>query len=302
MALLTSIAIYVGLGFFFVGCLLRVLQYSRTPVHLRWELYPVPGEGGERAKHGGSYFEQTGWWEHPREKHLLNEVNVMLKEIFLLHGVWKSNRPLWWRSFPFHTGLYLLIVGCLCSALGALSGQYQLAGLIFVLARICVWVGLSLTLIGSVGLAWRRVADKELRIYTVPSDLMNLGGFALACVLILAGGLTGTMPPLRDAVYGLLTLRSELQLPTLVNLGIIVGSAMVGYIPYTHMAHFIAKYFTYHLVRWDDAEKNKAMEAGIAKNLAYHPTWSASHIGGDGKRTWAEIVTTDPAATERMSK
>ncbi len=302
MSLLTSIAIYVGLGFFFVGCLLRILQYSRTPVHLRWELYPVPGEGRQRAKHGGSYFEETDWWKRPREKHLLNEVSVMFREIFLLHGVWKSNRSLWWRSFPFHTGLYLLIAGCCFSALGALSAQSQLAGLIFLFARISAWAGLSLTLLGSAGLAWRRMTDKELRIYTVPGDLMNLGGFALACVLILAGAFGGTMPALRDAAYGLLTFQPELQLPILVNVGIIVGAAMTGYIPYTHMAHFIAKYFTYHLVRWDDAEKNKAIEAGIAKNLAYLPTWSASHIAGDGKRSWAEIVTTNPVSVERMPK
>lgn len=301
MALITSIAIYVGLGFFLVGCLLRILQYARTPVHFRAEIYPVPGEG-ERAKYGGSYLEQGEWWKHPREKSRSNEVKVIFKDIFLQQGVWKVNRPLWWRTFPFHTGLYLLIVSCLFSALGVVSAKYQIAGAVFGLARICAWAGLSLTLIGSISLAWRRVTDKDMRLYTVPGDLMNLGGFALACMLILAGGFSATMPPLKDAVYGLLTLRPELHLPVLVNLGLIVGSAMVGYTPYTHMAHFIAKYFIFFDVRWDNAVRTKAIEAGIAKNLKYHPTWSASHVGADGEKSWAEIVTSSPVSAERMPK
>ncbi len=74
---------------------------------------------------------------------------------------------------------------------------------------------------------------------------------------------------------------------------------MTGYIPFTHMAHFIAKYFTCHSVRWNDEEKNKSMELRIAECLAYHPTWSASHYGGEGKASWAEIASPSPAGTER---
>ncbi|MCL2660700.1 MAG: respiratory nitrate reductase subunit gamma [Acidobacteriaceae bacterium] len=299
MTLLVSIAVYAGLGFFAVGCLLRVLQYSRTPVHLRWELYPVPGEGGRRAAYGGSYFESSEWWTRPRKKHLVNEIVVMLKEIFLLHGIWKQNRRLWWRSYPFHTGLYLLVAACFLAAVGALTAHHSLSGLIFILAWICAWAGLLLTLIGSVSLAWLRTTDKNLSVQTVPGDLINLAGFALASLLLLAGGVSASMPPLNEAVYGLLTLRTDLHLPVLVSIGVIAGAAMVGYIPYTHMAHFIAKYFTYHAVRWDDAAKNKAIEAGITRNLALRPTWSAEHIGADGKRSWAEIATTNP---ERTSK
>jgi len=65
------------------------------------------------------------------------------------------------------------------------------------------------------------------------------------------------------------------------------------------MAHYIAKYFTYHSVRWDDTQKNKSMEVHIAECLAYHPTWSGSHFGGEGTKSWAEIATTSPAGTER---
>ncbi len=302
MTLFTSLFIYAGLGFFLAGSLWRVIHYSRMPVHLRWELYPVPGEGAKRAEHGGSYFEESNWWKSPRKKHPFNELRAMLAEIFLLRGVWTFNRPLWWFSFPFHTGLYLIVAGCFFSGWGVVFAAHSFAPALFLAARLCSWFGLSLALVGSVGLLLRRIFDQELRNYTVPGDLFNVGGFALSCGLILAGSLTGTMPSLRETVVGLLTFRSGLHLPLLASLGIVLGSAMTGYIPYTHMAHFIAKYFTYHAVRWDDAEKTASMEVHIGKCLAYHPTWSASHIHGEGKKTWAEIATSNPAGTERTKQ
>jgi nitrate reductase gamma subunit len=272
------------------------------PIHLRWELYPVPGEGPKLASHGGSYFEETDWWKHPRKKDLLNELRFMVFEILLLRALWEFNRPLWWRSFPFHAGLYLLIIACLVSAAGAIGAQLSFAPTLFLVAKACAGIGLVLTLVGSIGLLLRRLTNKELRNYTVPADLLNVGGFALASGLILAGALGGGMPPLRDTVYGLLTLSMGQELPFLAALGIVLGAAMVGYIPYTHMAHFIAKYFTYHLVRWDDAQKTKAMEARITQCLSYRPTWSAAHIDGQGKKSWGEIATTNPASIERMPK
>jgi nitrate reductase gamma subunit len=302
MTAITSIAIYAGLGFFLAGSLWRVLQYSRMPVHLRWEIYPVPGEGAKRADHGGSYFEEKDWWKKPRRSHPLNELKAMLAEILLLRGVWKLNRSLWWVSYPFHVGLYFLITGCAVAAAAAVLVNYEVSPALLLATRAFAWPGLLLTFVGSVGLLLRRVFDKQLRNYTSPSHLFNVGGFALSCGMILAGSTSGAMPPLKTAVCGLLTLQWNLHLPLLLNLGILLGSAMTGYIPYSHMAHFIAKYFTYHSVRWDDAEKSKSMEVQIAECLAYHPTWSAAHYGGDGTKSWAEIATTCPVITERTKQ
>jgi len=259
----------------------------------------VPGEGAKRAAHGGSYFEDEDWWKTPRHAHPLNEIKAMLAEIFMLRGVWKLNRSLWWVSYPFHIGLYLLIAGCLFSASGIVFANYPFAPALFLATRVFAWAGLALTLGGSAGLLLRRIFDKQLRNYTAPSHLVNVGGFALSCSLILVGAISGTMPPLKDSVFGLLAMHSALRLPLILNLGLLLGSAMTGYIPFTHMAHFIAKYFTYHSVRWDDAQKSKSMEVHIAECLAYHPTWSALHIGQNGTKSWAEVATSSPIATER---
>ena len=32
----------------------------------------------------------------------------------------------------------------------------------------------------------------------------------------------------------------------------------------------------------------------MAEYLTYRPNWSAAHMGADGKRTWADIATTNP--------
>ena len=47
-----QILIYFSALFFIVAVVVRALHYARTPVHLRWELYPVAHEKG-RAHYGG---------------------------------------------------------------------------------------------------------------------------------------------------------------------------------------------------------------------------------------------------------
>jgi nitrate reductase gamma subunit len=41
-----------------IATVVRAVGYARMPLHLRWELYPVPHEAPDRAAHGGSYFEE----------------------------------------------------------------------------------------------------------------------------------------------------------------------------------------------------------------------------------------------------
>ena len=55
---------YLGVLGFAVTSLMKIMKYVKsTPLHVRWELYPVPHEG-ERAKHGGSYLEEFEWWKN----------------------------------------------------------------------------------------------------------------------------------------------------------------------------------------------------------------------------------------------
>ncbi|MFH1437364.1 MAG: hypothetical protein ABIJ56_16790, partial [Pseudomonadota bacterium] len=67
----------------------------------------------------------------------------------------------------------------------------------------------------------------------------------------------------------------------------------LAYLPFTHMTHFIAKYFTYHDIKWADepAIADPGMEEKMGKVLNYPVSWSARHIKGDGKKTWVDVAT-----------
>ena len=101
--------LYASVLVFLVASVVRAVGYARLPLHLRWELYPVPHEAKERAKHGGSYFEMKDWWTQPVESDFSGEVRCMLEEILFLKGLREFKRRMWYRSYPFHLGLYLAI-------------------------------------------------------------------------------------------------------------------------------------------------------------------------------------------------
>lgn len=306
MTLLVYAAMTLGALVCACACVARAVWYARSPIHLRWELYPVPHESPDRVRHGGSYFESSEWWAAPRTTSLRGELAVMVPEVLLLHALRTFNRGLWRRSFPFHFGLYLLIataLGLLAMAVVTLlAGGGWAAGttgrLLLWSAGGVGWLGLALAIGGAVALLHRRWADPALRTYTTAGDIFNLLFFVVALGALAAGYLArpAGSPGLLDLLVGLLSWNLALTVPPLLALGVMLAAALVAYIPLTHMAHFIGKYFTYHAVRWDDAPAggNVRMGAALAEYLTYRPTWSAPHIKRPGTPTWAEVVTTDP--------
>ena len=304
------IAIYAGLLIFLVGCVRRILQYARTPIHLRWELYPVPHEEASRVAHGGSYFETGDWWLKPHHSNRIGELRVMIPEMLFLKGLWEFNRRLWVPSFLFHFGLYLLIGAVVLVALGAGLPLLMpsLAGSSFwiflaQLYRITAYAGATLSVVGALLLLLRRATDPDLRNYTKPADFFNLLFFIIAFAIVAAGYIVRSpgSAGVGDLARGLLRFDPKVPVSGLFGLGLVLASALVAYIPFTHMAHFIAKYFTYHAVRWDDRSnvRGGSIESAIAQYLTYRPTWSAKHVGADGKKSWAEVATTNPTQEAR---
>lgn len=294
---------------FVIGCIARALSYARMPLHLRWELYPVPHEEPERARHGGSYFESPEWWAQPFRFNLLGELKVMLPEMLFLKALWEFNRPLWFRSFPFHFGLYLLIATGvllgLTGALAVLAPEVLSDSLLLALHYLYTATGLAgtlLALFGATGLLIRRLRDATLRIYNAPGDLFNLVWFILTLALLGAGYLLRgpADPEVLELARGLLSFDTSLTPSPLQAAGLASAALLTAYIPWTHMSHFIAKYFTYHSIRWDDlpAAKARELETKIAQYLTYRPTWSAPHVMADGSRTWADIAMSNPAQQE----
>jgi len=303
------VLIYLGIAVFLVASVARAISYARQPLHLRWELYPVPHEEPSRAKHGGSYFEESDWWTKPSKPNLIGEMKVMIPEILFLKGLWEFNRSLWYRSFPFHFGLYLLMASVVLLVASAalmtlvptvMAGA--LGGVLTGLYSFCGAVGAGMAVAGAFGLMLRRLRDPALKNYTAPGDVFNLLFFVIALGLLIVGYvLQGPdFPGVLAMTQGLITFQTGGEIPGVMAVGLFLTALLIAYIPLTHMSHFVAKYFTYHSIRWDDlpSARADAVRKKIAEYLAYRPGWSAPHIGADGTKTWADIATANPNTEE----
>ena len=298
--------LYAGVLVFLVACAVRAVGYARLPLHLRWELYPVPHEEKERAKYGGSYFEVKDWWTKPVRFNLAGELKSMMAEILLLKGLWEFKRKTWYRSYPFHFGLYMLIGATgllLSSAFLSIVTPSLWAGRLETILHYAYLVtgliGAALTLLGAAALLIERLTDEDLKPYTTAGDIFNLSFFLVTVGLLLAGYLLRPDKSLGALALarGALSFDTSAEIPLLLETGLVLGALLMAYIPMTHMSHFIAKYFTYHSVRWNDKPNwnGSKLEQKLAEYLTYRPTWAAPHIGANGVNTWADIATSNPA-------
>ena len=303
------VVFYVAAAVFGVACVVRFLMYARTPVHLRWELYPVPHEPREKAEHGGSYFEDVDWWEKKHESNPAGEAVAMVTEVLFLKALFEHNRSLWYSSFPFHFGLYLLIGSGGLLILGALVSLFFPAAMTGGFGVALHWgytglgaVGLALSLLGALGLLIKRTTDQTLRQYSTFGDYFNLlffiVTFGVLAVAHLTGG-TGYYGPLA-AMMGILSFDTTLPMPPLFTTGLALLAVLVAYIPLTHMSHFIGKYFTYHSVRWGDEANHPGsdLDKRIGEALAYKPTWAAAHMKTDGTKNWVDAALINPTTEE----
>lgn len=291
---------YASLLIAIIAIVAKVLRYITAPEHFRWELYPVPHEK-ERAKYGGSYLEELDWWSKPRKNNLLNEVKEMMQEIFFLKGVFHHNRRVWTSSFPFHFGLYLcigwlflLLLGAVLELLGVKisSTGGVVGGIIHYLTIISGYAGLILAGIGALGLFIWRVSDRGQRVYNSPAEYFNLIFFDVIVVVTLIAHLSSDsgFSAARGYMSSLITF-TPVTLPSgWLVAEIILVSVMIMYIPLTRMSHFVAKYFLYHAVRWNDEpnERGSKIEKRMMELLQQKVGWSAPHI--QTGQPWSEVV------------
>ncbi len=300
------IAVFIGA----TGCL--IYRQITLPLHVRWEIYPVRHETTARVAYGGSYMEEVNWWNNEYKSSHINELKYMVPEILFLRGLWKENRSLWLVSFPFHFGMYLMIATfglLLLHAVITLGGfpaftagnadEALLSGLIAATG----WSGLIMGNIGSLGILYKRLTDREMRIYSSFADYFNILFIFIFFLAALITCLLGD-PLLEGAkayTFGLLTggHSPHPYVPGQTVFGrttIVLASLLVAYIPLTHMSHMYMKYFLYHKVKWDDAPNQRGgkIESAIMRNLDLKPTWQAKHVGADGQKSWHDIATSAP--------
>jgi len=284
-----SIAAFIGLSLY------KFHQYARMPMHGRWELYPVPKEPGERGHYGGSYYEDLEWWNKPRKVSHAGEIKEMLKEMLFIKNLFVNQKRHWWISYSMHLGIYLLglwTVLLLVGALIELSGlplttakgvsANPWAGLVYYATFLSGTTGALLLTIGSAGLFLRRLFNNTLSKYTSPQEYFNL--FFIFAVAV-SGLVVWSGDPAfnygREIIKGLLTV-SPIQAGTALTLHILLLGSLLIYIPQTKMSHYVAKYFSFHKVLWENEPnlKGSKTEEMVKKALRYKPkvSWSAPHI------------------------
>ena len=289
--------VYVCLVVFATVTVWRTVRLARLPVHLRWELAPVPHEKG-KSHYGGSYFEEYEWWTRPRDQSLWNELVYMFEEIVFIKALWKNNRRLWWFSFPFHFGMYLLIVSAGIALGGAvldLTGMAAAGGTVLPAALLGLTAaGHLLGAFGAVGLLGCRLWDPQLRPFRTNAALFNLGFLLLVflsglAALVATSDFAGTLIGFAGA---LLTAHGSTAPPAVLTTHLAIAALFAAYLPFTRMLHFVAKYFTYHKVRWDDSSMvpGSPMEKQVLQLLEQPVTWSAAHLQADGRKNWIDIA------------
>lgn len=287
---------YFLLLFFLVMFFYKARKIAGLPPHLRWELSPVPHEKG-KGHYGGSYLEVYEWWTKPREKSLVDEVVYMLKEIFFLKGVFENNKKLWYFSFPFHFGLYLFAAMVLFMFVNAIllsTDVIHMGSVVENVIYVCAAIGYIVGVIGTIGLIIRRFTDSNLKHFNTTGALFNL--FFLLVVFI-SGGLSLISVPdfsgeMTRLARAFITADTSAVFPGLISMHCVISLLFLAYLPFTKMLHFLAKYFTYHEVRWNDTpmKDDGRMEEDIIKQLKQPVTWAAPHLNADGKKNWVDIV------------
>ena len=314
MYTLFYILAYLAAAGFVCLAILKIRAFMKTsPLHVRWELYPIPHEGPKRAAYGGSYMEETNWWTKPRHVDHWMDLKAMGKEIFFLESTFEHNLPLWIRTYPFHMGLYMLMGGIMLSIFAAfiqVCGVSPENGFMIFLGNILnamVLFGSCLIAGGGLALIARRSTDKGLHKYTTKEMYCNLGAFVVFGLLSLCAWVFNPdyFALCRKLFYNLMTCNFKPLGSGWFVLNMLWGFGLMCWIPVTNMRHILIKYFMYHDIRWDDvatvwSDKNKDL---INENLQFGVTWSAPHVTEDGKaKNWVEVATANPADDPKDSK
>ncbi|MEW6044982.1 MAG: respiratory nitrate reductase subunit gamma [Bacillota bacterium] len=281
--------LWFALGFFAVMVVCRVIQFASMPMHLRWELYPMPLD--PKHHYGGSYMEEVDYVRKPRQHVKLNGLREMAAEVFLLKRVREHNRfGLWPFSMAMHWGVYLLFFWLILLAVESLGGRNGLAAFTNAIGAAS-WV---LGAVGTLGLMLRRAACPELAAYTAPVDYLHL----LFLFGIFATGLAGwfTGPAYFEAVRRLANgALSPGDLPVAgsawASAHLVLFALFLIYMPFSRLFHYAAKYFTIDKVLWDDLlnARGSEIERRVTSQLRYRLTWSGRHIAPG--QSWAQEVT-----------
>ena len=273
---------------FIVAFTIKAISYARMPIHLRWELYPIVSD--KDRPYGGSYHEDLDWWHRPLRRSPGSELKYMISEVLLFREYFRRNRPYWYFVYPFHIGIFLFVVWLLILFIQTLFttgpiSSFNIASLIIGLA------GLVIGTAGTAGIIVKRLYSEDLRNYTSPRDIFDL---LLIAAVFVSGICSWYFSGLSfSGIVGyfrsLFTFGTTSLNPATIIFILLLG-ILFAYMPFTKMMHYLAKYFTYHKVRWDDKPNlpGSNIEKKVQQVLNKRVSWSAPHA--QPGKTWAETV------------
>ena len=295
---LLQILVYASLIVFLTGTIVKAVKLACMPMHLRWELYPIPREKS-RSLYGGSYFEEPDWRTRPRQFTFAGEIAEIIMEVLFLRALYRNNRILWYFSYPLHIGLYFS-VGFICvlfvRSLAPIA-VFNPEGIPtapltkpmnIVMVSIGV-IGFGLGTIGAVGLLFMRLLKADYRRYSLLSDYFNL----VLLIALFASGLCAwyladkSFTHIEEFTRSLIRFTAPADAPYLVRAELVIAAIFLFYLPFTHMTHFIGKFFNYHRVKWQTQPSIPGNEVEQqAKDALGRPlSWSASHM--EAGKTWS---------------
>ncbi|MCL4423954.1 MAG: respiratory nitrate reductase subunit gamma [Firmicutes bacterium] len=210
---------YVTLLVFSGGFIYQIVRLARAPLHLHWELFPYPETLG-------------------------GQVSELATEVATLRSLYLHHRKLWGRSLLMHWGIYLQVLWLLL----VLGGWEKVSWPGFAGGLACLF--------GALGIAVWRYTDPEMRTISSPADYLNLFLVALIPLVGLITGFYGQADLLRSYLWGIASFHPIPPANGPLALNILLIQCFLLYLPFGRMAHFAAKYFTYHKVKWGEVSRH----------------------------------------------
>ncbi len=278
----------------------RTVKYAKMPVHLRWELYPLPHEKGR--EYGGSYFEEPEWWTKPPQRSLIRDIIFMVKDYLFFVEYFRRNRGYWSVLYLWHISFYLIIgfhILVAFSALTLLAGltisaeSASILGIVlYYLALISGAGAFILGCIGSIGMLIKRLTDLDLRNFASPRHYFSYL-FYLAVFLsgLIAWVFFDPTFSLYREFYRSVATFSAVELDPALVVHAVLFALFLFYMPFTKALHYATKIIAFFAIRWNDIPnfRGSELEQRIQKLLGHTVSWSAPHIQS-GKK-WSEVAT-----------
>ncbi len=280
----------------------RSIKYAQMPVHLRWELYPLPHEQG--SKYGGSYLEEPEWWTKPRRKSLIRDILFIIKDYLFFTQYFRLNKGYWSVLYLWHVGFYLIVAFHVLVAIGALAmiggidvygGSGNVGGkILYYLTLITGIAGFSLGCLGSIGVLTRRLVDSDLRLFASAKNYFSyVFYFAVFLSGMVAWGFFDTTFADYRVFYHSVFTFEDITVDAALISHAVLFAMFLFYMPSTQAMHYATKFFAFFAIRWNDNPnlRGSKVEKKIEELLSQPVTWSAPHIQGRGN--WVDVATSE---------